>query len=52
MTFETVGTDTPAASATSAIVTRPLPFSGLGTAEKLPEVSVNFRGLSWSNTSG
>src|SRR3954467_7554258 len=34
MTFDTVGTDTPAAPATSAIVTRALPFSGRGTAEK------------------
>jgi hypothetical protein len=52
MTFDTVGTDTPAAPATSAIVTRPLPFSGRGTAEKLPEVSANFRDFSPSNTSG
>jgi hypothetical protein len=49
MTFETVGTDTPAASATSAIVTRPVPFAGLDTVEKLPEVSVKFRALSHSN---
>src|SRR5436190_23413554 len=34
MTFDTVGTDTPAAPATSAIVTRPLPLSGRGTVEK------------------
>src|SRR5512133_1690995 len=34
MTFDTVGTETPAAPATSAIVTRPLPFSGRGTVEK------------------
>src|SRR6185295_10739427 len=37
MTFETVGTDTPAASATSAIRTRPLPFSRLATIGKLPK---------------
>ena len=42
----------PAASATSAIVTRPLPFSGLGTVEKVPEVSVNFRDVSSSNMRG
>jgi hypothetical protein len=33
-------------------VTRPLPFSGLGTAEKLPEVSANFRDSWRSNTAG
>src|SRR5689334_6262060 len=46
MTFDTVGTETPAAPATSAIVTRPLPFSGRDTVEKLPEVSANFRDFS------
>jgi hypothetical protein len=52
MTFETVGTDTPAAPATSAMVTRPLPFSGRDTVENLPEVSADFREFQTSNTAG
>jgi hypothetical protein len=33
-------------------VTRPLPFSGRDTVEKLAEVSANFRDFSPSNTPG